>query len=84
MEHEKDTTVVETSATQWHPAFFGSLQIEFEKEADKLIFESEHQLSTKPMAIDVLIIKKISDEPIKKNIGRIFPKAQYHRIQKPR
>ena len=83
MEHEKDTTVVETSATQWHPAFFGSLQIEFEKEADKLIFESEHQLSTKPMAIDVLIIKKISDEPIKKNIGRIFRKHNIIEYKSP-
>ena len=83
MEHNKDTTVAETSATQWHPAFFGSLQIEFEKEADKLIFESEHQLSTKPMAIDVLIIKKISNEPIKKNIGRIFRKHNIIEYKSP-
>lgn len=83
MEHEKDTTVVETPATQWHPAFFGSLQIEFEKEADKLIFENEHQLSTKPMAIDALIIKKISEEPIKKNIGRIFRKHNIIEYKSP-
>lgn len=83
MEHNKDTTVAEASATQWHPAFFGSLQIEFEKEADKLIFESEHQLSTKPMAIDVLIIKKISNEPIKKNIGRIFRKYNIIEYKSP-
>jgi len=83
MEHNKDTTVAETSTTQWHPAFFGSLQIEFEKEADKLLFESEHQLSTKPMAIDVLIIKKISNEPIKKNIGRIFRKHNLIEYKSP-
>lgn len=27
---------------EWHPAFTASLQIEFEDEADKIIFESEH------------------------------------------
>ena len=30
---------------EWHPAFTASLQIEFEDEADKIIFESEHLLS---------------------------------------
>ena len=83
MEHNKDTTVAETSTTQWHPAFFGSLQIEFENEADKLIFENEHQLSTKPMSIDVLIIKKVSNEPIKKNIGRIFRKHNIIEYKSP-
>ena len=57
---------------QWHPAFFAGIQIELEEERDKLIFENEHQLSTKPMEIDVLVIKKHSDVQIQKNIGRIF------------
>ena len=56
----------------WHPAFYAGIQIEFEKEADKLTFENEHQLGTDPMRIDVLIIKKHSGEQIQKNIGRIF------------
>ena len=43
---------------QWHPAFYADIQIEFEKERDKLIFENEHQLGRKPKQIDVLIIKK--------------------------
>ncbi len=56
----------------WHSAFYAGIQIEFEKEADKLIFENEHQLGTDPMRIDVLIIKKCTEEQIQKNIGRIF------------
>ena len=64
---------------QWHPAFYAGLQIEFAEEADKLIFEREHNLSTKPMQIDVLIIKKRADEAIHKNIGRIF--RQYNIIE---
>lgn len=56
----------------WHSAFYAGIQIEFENEADKLTFENEHQLGTDPMRIDVLIIKKHSQERIQKNIGRIF------------
>ena len=57
---------------QWHPAFYASIRIEFSEEADKLLFESEHQLGTKPKAIDVLIIRKNPKEKIHKNIGKIF------------
>ena len=57
---------------QWHPAFYAGLQIELEEERDKLIFENEHQLSTKPLEIDVVIIKKQPGVKIQKNIGQIF------------
>lgn len=57
---------------QWHPAFYAGIQIEFGEEAEYLEFESEHMLGSKPMQVDVLIIKKESAREIKKNIGRIF------------
>ena len=56
---------------QWHPAFFAGIQIEVGDEAEYFSFEAEHQLGTKPMAIDVLI-KKEKERLIRKNIGRIF------------
>ena len=56
---------------QWHPAFFAGIQIELGDEAEYFSFEVEHQLGTKPMAIDVLI-KKEKERLIRKNIGRIF------------
>jgi len=59
---------------QWHPAFFAGLQIELEGESENLLFENEHQLGTKPKEIDVLVIKKDKNIPVKKNIGRIFRK----------
>ena len=37
-----------------------------------LDFEAEHHLTTEPLKIDVLIIKKKKDIKIKKNIGRMF------------
>ena len=56
---------------QWHPAFYAGMQIELEEDRDNLIFENEHQLGTKPMEIDILIIKKENALPVRKNIGRI-------------
>ncbi|MBQ5919175.1 MAG: 3-isopropylmalate dehydrogenase [Lachnospiraceae bacterium] len=72
--NKKEQRVVdeEGNLLQWHPAFYAGIQIELENELDKLIFESEHNLSKKPMRIDVLIIKKLADDAIYKNIGRIF------------
>ena len=57
---------------QWHAAFFADIQIELAEDAEYLEFENEHTLSTKPMQLDVLIIKKDSNRKIRKNIGRIF------------
>ena len=72
MAYDKTTVMESSVTTQWHPAFFGSLQIEFEKEADKLIFENEHQLRTKPMAIDALIIKKYPIHQSRKILEKYF------------
>lgn len=68
MDHETR----ETDVTYWHPAFYADIQIELQDDADNLIFENEHQLSKNPLEIDVLIIKKEKDRPVRKNIGRIF------------
>lgn len=68
---------------QWHPAFYAGIQIELQEEAENLIFENEHQLGTKPMEIDVLIIKKAKDLPIQKNIGRIFRKYNIVEYKSP-
>ena len=73
----------ETDATYWHPAFYAGIQIELEDDADNLVFESEHQLGKKPMEIDVLIIKKETDRPVKKNIGRIFKKYNIIEYKSP-
>jgi len=68
---------------QWHPAFFAGIRIEFCEEENKMNFESEHQLGTKPMQIDVLIIKKNNNEPLEKNIGRIFRKHNIVEYKSP-
>jgi hypothetical protein len=60
------------SLIQWHPAFYAGIQIELKEYADHLSFENEHQLSNKPLALDILIIKNSGGIKISKNIGRIF------------
>lgn len=62
----------EKKLLQWHAAFFADIQIELAEEAQYLEFENEHMLGTKPMQLDVLIIKKDNERKIRKNIGRIF------------
>lgn len=73
----------EKKLLQWHPAFVAGLQIEFAEEAGKMTFESEHQLSKKPLAIALLIIKKNVEEQIQKNIGRIFRKYNVVEYKSP-
>lgn len=67
----------------WHSGFYAGLQIEFEEEAHKLTFENEHQLGTDPMRIDVLIVKKNTEEPIEKNIGQIFREHNIFEYKSP-
>lgn len=68
---------------QWHPAFYAGAQIELQEDADNLIFENEHQLGTKPKGIDVLIIKKQVNRPVKKNIGKLFRKHNIIEYKSP-
>lgn len=68
---------------QWHPAFYAGVQIELTEDAENLVFENEHQLGIKPKEIDILIIKKDADVPVRKNIGRIFRKHNIVEYKSP-
>lgn len=78
-----ETRTDSSNILQWHPVFYADIQIELEDERDNLIFENEHQLGTKPMEIDVLVIKKKKDISISKNIGRIFRKYNIIEYKSP-
>ena len=56
----------------WHPAAVQAFENELEDCRKDLTIEAEHQLTTEPLRIDVLIIKKKRDVVIKKNIAQIF------------
>lgn len=38
---------------QWHPVFYADLQIKFQEETYKLMFQNEYPLGTKPMQVIV-------------------------------
>ena len=57
---------------RWHPAFYAGMQIELQEDAGRLEFKAEHTLGSEPVRVDLLIIKKTDDRPLKKRIGKIF------------
>ena len=68
---------------QWYSGFSAALRVELEDELDELCIEDEHMLSKKPMQIDVLVVKKKGEQPIRKNIGRIFRKHNIIEYKSP-
>jgi predicted HTH domain antitoxin len=66
IDHSSETHIA------WHPAFFEGIQLELEHYTNVLRFISEYQLTLEPLRIDVVIIKKVKDTPITKNIAAIF------------
>ena len=67
----------------WHPAFLRVLQLEFEAYLDVLSFEAEHKLTSDPLSIDVLIIKKDKEAVIDNPIARIFKSRNIFEYKSP-
>ena len=58
---------------QWHPVFTAALKLEMQDYyPDVIDINEEYQLSSKPLEIDILVVKKLKDVQILKNIGEIF------------
>lgn len=58
---------------QWHPAFATALKLELgDYYPDVLEIQEEYQLTSKPLEVDILVIKKIQDRKILVNIARMF------------
>ena len=62
----KDTKV------QWHPGFVAAMNLELAKNRDDLIFVKEYNLNTKPLEVDLLVIKKDKCVATDNEIGAIF------------
>ncbi len=58
--------------TQWHPAFCSAMKLELKDDAQYLEYQNEYNLNTKPLQIDLLIIKKLKSIEIKNQIGKLF------------
>lgn len=58
---------------QWHPVFAAAIKLELKEYYPEILeIEEEHQLSSKPLAVDILVIKKRKDVKILRNIAQIF------------
>ena len=70
---------------QWHPGFVAAMNLELEENRADLIYEKEYKLNTKPLEIDLLVIKKEPDVQIVNEIGKrtILPYPSFG-IQNPK
>ena len=70
--------------TQWHPGFIGAMDLEFREDRGRLVFEKEHNLNTKPLQIDLLIIRKDGESGrLSNEIGEIFRKYNIIEFKSP-
>jgi hypothetical protein len=67
----------------WHPAFCSAAEYDLRAERENLQFDSEHSLSKEPLRMDLLIIKKNTDEPSSNDIARIFRKYNVIEYKSP-
>lgn len=57
---------------QWHPGFVAAMDLELAENRADLVYEKEYNLNTKPLEIDLLVIKKDKDVRTVNEIGWIF------------
>lgn len=79
LETTKGRPAMKETKIQWHAAFVSAMGLDFAQDRDDLIFETEYNLNTKPLQIDLLVIKpkraSISKEAsgqIASEIGKLF------------
>ena len=68
---------------QWHPAFYCAIQLEFREDAEYLEFSEEFNLTEKPLAIDMVIVKKKDGVQVKNCLGHIFKRHNIIEYKSP-
>lgn len=63
---------MKNTKVQWHPGFIAAIDLEFARNRGDLVFDKEYNLNTKPLEIDLLVIKKEPSVRIENEIGWIF------------
>ena len=66
------TSIPDPRKTQWHPPFCASMQLELKEYKSILEYLMEYALRTKPLLIDLLVIKKLQGIEIENEIGCRF------------
>ena len=63
---------MEDKKIQWHAGFVSAMDLELAQNRSDLIYHKEYNLNTKPLEVDLLVIKKDSDIQITNEIGKLF------------
>ena len=63
---------MEDTKIQWHAAFVSAMDLELSQNRSDLVYYKEYNLNTKPLEVDLLVIKKDSDIQITNEIGKLF------------
>ncbi|MDR3122710.1 MAG: hypothetical protein LBU16_02900 [Treponema sp.] len=71
------------SSIPWHPAFVQAIKLELEPYGDALEFITEYRLTSEPLEIDLVIVKKAPGLVIEKNIARIFKQVNLLEYKSP-
>jgi hypothetical protein len=67
----------------WHPAFAQAIKLELEPYKDVLEFKTEYRLTSEPLEIDVVVVKKSPGAIIKKNIALVFKQVNILEYKSP-
>lgn len=73
----------DTKVIQWHPGFVAAVNLELAENRNDLIYEKEYNLNTKPLEIDLLVIKKEPHVQISNEIGRLFQRHNIMEYKSP-
>ena len=68
---------------QWHSGFAAAIELELAENRPDLTYMKEYNLNSKPLEIDLLVIKKDNDTPIANEIGKIFRKHNILEYKSP-
>ena len=68
----------------WHPAFVAAIKLELEDYRNYIEIHPEFQLTSEPLRIDCLIVKKKKNVVIKKNIAAIFREVNLLEYKSPK
>ncbi len=68
---------------QWHPGFVAAMELELIDYRGKLEFLREYNLNTKPLQIDLLVIKKEQSVEIANEMGKIFKRHNIIEYKSP-
>ena len=83
MKQKKTHKTNSTTHIAWHPAFVEAIQLELEAYQDALEFHTEYPLTSEPLKIDCIVIKKAKDVVITKNIAAIFREVNLLEYKSP-